>query len=1738
MIRAIYQGLERLGFGGGRMLDAGAGTGHFIGAMPEAMHQASQFTAIELDPVTSAIGQKLYPLARYHNKGFEQVFIPSGYFDAVVGNPPYGQQSLYDPQHRELNGYSIHNYFIAKSIDKLRPGGVMAVVVSRYFMDAADPTVREHIAERAHLLGAFRLPNTAFKENALTEVTTDVLFFQRARDGETTSKRWVEIEPIPTYDSSDEIRVNRYYVDHPEQLLGAMTMVSGPRGKRAELLPLHGGDLSQHMARALQVLPEAVYQPSSTLARDPEGIHQQDPLFIPDQVKVGSYFLTPAGQLAQRLPDRLDKHDYVAAQPRNARAGDRIRSMVGIRDALRSLMHAELHDEILPAPDALAGESMAYHAEDDETDDAVDGVDYVRIIDQDRSVRAYHGGRHDSFSLGKRWTTDGQGGTPGEPMATLNSQGHTLYILPEAVEGHPDFLFYRVQYEHGHTVGAFSTPAAAAREAERDLRQTIARRADLEGLRHDLNRRYDQFVAKFGYICAQANRLAMCDDPEYPLLFALEKDYDKGISPDVARKQCVAPREPSAQKAAIFSRRVLTPRREILTTDSPKDALVVSMNELGRVDIDYIVRLCKRPEDDVLRELAGRIYRDPGKNQWVTADEYLSGNVKQKLAAALAATDEHPELQVNVDALRVVQPADIDAVDISVSLGSTWVPATVVSDFVQHLLGGVRQHIFYMEALGKWQVKISEPDHTVARVTYGTQRYPANDLIEAILQQSPIQVRDQVGKSETGSPIYELNSEETTAANQKADEIRQAFVDWLWTDKDRRLKLERLYNDRFNTNVPPAYDGSHLTMEGASVAITFRPHQKNAVWRGIQEGSTLFDHRVGAGKTFVAVASVMESKRMGLLNKPMVVVPNHLLLQWKDAFYDLYPNANILVADKTDFAKENRQRLFARIATNDWDAVIVAHSSFKKIGIPPDTLETILTEQIDDLTQSIIAIKAENGDRLTIKEMEKAKERMEERMKKAADTGTKDKTLTFDELGVDCLMVDEAHLFKNLQIVTSMSRVSGLGNLAGSDMAFDLFVKCRYLQMKQAGRGVFFLTGTPISNTIAELFTMQRYLRYDDMRARGIAHFDAWASTFGQVVTGWELDATGVNYRLNSRFAKFQNVPELASMYRTFADVITQTDLDRQAAELGKRFPVPKLKRGKPINVVVERSPMQARFMGVQEPVLDEHGQPMRRANGLEVKEWNQGSIIYRMENLPDDPRLDNPLKITNEARKAGLDYRLINPNAGDFAGSKVNACIDHLMELYEEWDGRKGTQMVFCDLSTPKGNTFRPAPEPDAVDAEEHDAPTESISMDDILAGGSSFSVYDDIKQKLILRGVPADEIRFIHDAKTDAQKDKLFQDMNQGHVRFLLGSTAKMGAGTNAQRRLVAIHHLDAPWRPSDLEQRDGRGIRQGNLFYEQDPDGFEFTILRYATKSTYDSRMWQTIEYKAAGIEQFRRGDALTRTIDDIAGEAANAAEMKAAATGNALIFMQVKLNAELKKLEAVYANHRRNLHVLEKRVQFLEGAEQRAAQLLRRWQDEIAVRDGCQSKERAPFTLPDGSVLGDDQRKELLDHMVLCMKQAMDRRAVNRKDAVVVGTYRGFRIDVTAGGLSIAFSITGKTRYESDNFRYDRDASVSATGFVIRLDNYLSSFESRMAEAYAQRDSELLELTKAQTEMKKPFALLQRLEDLRADNRDVLAELQRMQANDAYVSNWRPLTEERPPEPVLQTTVAPLQVRLVG
>lgn len=1560
--------------------------------MPTSIREQAKVTGVELDLVTAAIAKHLYPSAAIINKGFQEVAIPDGYFDIVVGNPPFGNQRLYDANHPELNDFSIHNYFIAKSLDTVRDGGMVAIVVSNFFLDAHNTAARKFVAERAHLVGAIRLPNDTFKKNALTEVTTDIVFLQKARSGETPDKSWVDVDSVHDEATGEEIPLNNYFIAHPDMMLGKMALQGTMyRTNQPTLVAAPGQNLSEALVAAVTKLPAGIYTPNIEKNLAPEPIKPK--INIPDHVKVCAYFIAEGGRLARRLPDLLGNPKYEDVEAKSEKIGERIKGMVNICDALRELMQTEQSE----------------------------------------------------------FTTDD----------------------------------------------------------------------DLAIRRAILNREYNAFVKQHGFISSQINRSAMKDDPNYPLLSALERNYDKGISKEMAARNGVEPRVPSANKAAIFTKRVITPYRVITQVDTAKDALVVSLNEVGEIDFDRMVRLTNKSEETLVQELDGLIYLNPETFRWETADQYLAGNVKEKLATAEKAIAGNPRFAQNIDALKLVQPVDIEPMDIAIQLGSTWIPETVVDQFVTRIFGGVHRTISYQTSLGKWIAKIEQGDRITMRVTYGTDDIPANQLVECILTNKPIQVKDTIGHDERNNPIYKLNEGKTAAANQKADEIKQAFLDWVWENKERRTMLARVYNDRFNTNIPASYDGSHLTLPEASINTSLRPHQKDAVWRAVQDGTALFDHVVGAGKTFICVASAMESKRMGLMQKPMFVVPNHLLLQWKDHFYTLYPNANILVADKLDFKKENRQKLFAKIATGDWDAVIVAHSSFKKIGMPQKILGEILNEQINDLTVAARELKEKKGDRMTIKELEKTRDRMQTKLEKAVNTGTKDNVVTFSELGVDALFVDEAHEFKNLFITTSMNRISGLGNLAGSDKAFDLFVKARYIQQKNEGRGVFFATGTPISNTIAELYTMQRYMQYDEIKKRGIVHFDAWASTFGSIVTGWELDATGVNYRLNSRFAKFQNVPELVGLYRTFADVITKTDLDRQAQEQGKQSPVPRIKGGKPLNVIVERSQEQAQYMGIQVNVLNEDGKPLLRSDGSLVKKWSDGSIIHRMENLPDNPSIDNPLKITNDARKVGLDYRLIDPYADDFEGSKVNHAVDDIYKTWKLWEARSGTQLVFCDLSTPKGakTMIAPTPQPEHdQDNENEEDEAVTLSMDEILAGNGKFSVYDDLKAKLINRGIPEHEIRFIHDAKTDLQKSKLFDQMNRGEIRILIGSTAKMGAGMNVQQKLVALRHLDAPWRPSDLEQREGRILRQGNKFYEEDPDGFEVEITRYATKQTYDSRMWQTIEYKARGIEQFRQGDSLQRVIEDISSEAANAAEMKAAATGNTLIFMQVQLSAELKKLEALHANHKRNIHNLENRVTWLTETERRANTAIAKIQKDVNTRDINTNKEWR-FEI-NGRRYGHEEKEQLTGLLFESMKKAIKYQATTTgfDQSHQVGNYRGFDVSVYAHRDEIQFLLKGTQTYLPINLKYTANDKFNVNGFVQRLDNFMSQFEERIVGIETTRSNELIEFEKAKVELQKPFPQQQMLELLRKDTSDVLVELRKMQNDADYVSDWQPASRK--------------------
>ena len=1571
--------------------------------------------AVELDPTTSAIARYLYPKEQHLNIGFQNSLIRSGGIDAVVGNPPFGNQSLYDPDFPELRKFSVHNYFLAKSIDLLREGGVASFVVSRYFMDSADSTVREHISQYADFLGAVRLPENAFRQNALTDVTADVVFFQKNSGEKLYSRDWVNTASIEVDDLKNGGRrpatINSYFVENPRQVIGTLAF-SGGLFDAVSCVPDPGhADLGQEIAERLDVLPAGrfvpqVENPFNTEVRTRNAEFIRSPYF--QSLKMDALCVEPQSRkIVFKTAAAFGESDYDILPVKNEGVRQRLTSIIQVRDTLRELLNEEKGDG-----------------------------------DESR-------------------------------MTSLRAQ---------------------------------------------------------------LNSQYDAFVRRYGHLNSQTNRALMRDDPEHSLLESLEADYDKGISPETAKRQNREARPASAKKAAIFRQRVLKPAQVAEQAESGKDALLITLRETGKVDFSRMEQLLRRPADSIQKELQeqGLIFLNPANEEWEIRDKYLTGNVRAKLHLATEAAQTDARFASNVEALSAAMPPDIEAVDIGIKFGSAWVPAQVYSDFAEHLHGGKgRQSINYFPTVGRWEVSVSIWDSSLNTSVWGIPEYPADKIIGALLTNKPIKVEKASGQyDDNGRPIMVIDQELTAAAMQKADEIRQAFLDWVWTDDARRDMLTTLYNERFNTNVPPRYDGSHLELVGASSEVQLRPHQKDVVWRSIQEGTALFDHVVGAGKTLACIATVMESKRMGFLSKPMIVVPNHLLHQWRDEFYKLYPDANILVADKTDFTKQNRERLFGRIATGEWDAVIVAHSSFRKIDMPRDVQEEILKEQIDAVIEAIQASKEADGGRATIKQLEKQREKMEARYEALlAGNGKKDRSVDFGDLGVDALFVDESHEFKNLSYATTMN-VSGLGNVTGSAKALDLFIKCRYLQREHDGRGVYFMTGTPISNTIAEVYTLQRYMQYKDLQSKGIEHFDAWASTFGQITNGWELDATGVNYKMKSRFASFQNVPELLSMYRTFADVVTKSDLDEQAKRAGLRPLTPPVKGGKPFNDVVERSADQAEYMD---------------------------RIIQRMEHLPSDPRVDNPLKITNDARKAGLDFRLIDPAAGDHPGSKINVAVDRIYEIWCDTAADKGTQLVFCDLSTPKsGKVVAPdqAVRPDlelesfvdvdgtllreeeAVRSDDDDAdliesgdadgedPTVAADMDAVIALSSgTFSVYNDIKQKLIDKGIPEDDIAFIHDANTDIRKSKLFSDMNAGHVRVLLGSTAKMGAGMNVQQRLVAAHHLDAPWRPSDLEQRNGRIIRQGNLFYERDPDNFSVAVYNYATKQTYDARMWQTIEYKAAAIEQFRKGDLLQRVIDDVQSKAANAAEMKAAASGNPLILMQVQLASDLRKLEALYSQHQRGQHRLRDRLKWLGSVETRldkaesayAANIQRRDSHTHVIKEKGKEKICVEL-LADGKLLTEKDSEKIKNRLLDGVKEVTR----NSSAKVPFGSYRGFDVHIVRSSLlygSDGFRLTmrgeGEQEFLPDNLRYSFDDQFSLSGLFQRMDNFLAKGLDESIERQrenARQESAELETVKAA--LGKEFPQKDELTLARENHGAVIRELQRMQDDSNYVSTWEP------------------------
>ena len=1733
VVKAIYDALEHMGFDEGRILEPAVGTGNFFGLMPPEMRAPSQLHGVELDPLTAKIAQALYPSAKITQGGFQDFDVPAGYFDATVGNPPFGSEPIVDTARSPYSGTSIHNYFLSKAIDKLRPGGLMSVVVSHNFLDAKNDRTRKWIAERADLVGAARLPDTAFKDNAGTEVVTDILVFQKRAEGtKGNGADWIDtvdqVNKNPKTDESFTHSVNKYMAAHPENVLGEPS-AAGTMYRPGEYTVSATGELPKQLAQWVKTLPEDIY---SSIERGPEELDAAD-VAIPDGIKVGSYFIDEKGELRTRTEDQLGKKRSLPWVAPNAKALERVTRMVGLRDQLRQQMRME------------------------------------------RS-----------------------------PEATNKA---------------------------------------------------------IEANRKKLNTAYDQFKAKYGLLNNQTNRKLFLDDPESPLLLALEFDYDRGISEAVAERTGVEPREPKATKADILKQRVLFPPADSMKVSSAKDALLASLNYKGTVDPKYMASIYDKSQAEIEKELGDVVFRDPHAGL-VTADEYLSGDVKTKLLEAEAAG-----LKKNVAALEKVIPADKLPSQIHATLGTAFVPENVYGDFYKQITGAPHE-VKYVPAVGQWfSSPKGQTDEGLNRGKFGTKDITAKEILDKTMAGQAVLITRTIRHSD-GSTETIVMQNETELARAKQDAIKEEWQRWLWEDAERADKVAAIYNEKLNRIVNRKYDGTHMTFPGMSPAITLLDHQKNGVWRGLQSRQVLYDHVVGAGKTFAMATLAMEMRRLGISRKPMLAVPNHLTGQWRSEFSRLYPSSYILVAEPEDFTKGNREKFFSKITTGDWDAVIVGHSSLKKIALPPETERRILTDQMRKLTEAIEEMKRARGDRNIIRDMEGIKARLEARFQtKMNKLGERDKAVSFDELGVDSLMVDELHEFKNLFYSSTMAKAAGMGNPTGSDKAFDLFVKLRWLNEAFGDKApIVGATGTPVSNSLVEMYNMQRFMQYPTLENMGLDVFDAWAKQFGNMESVYEVSPSGTGWRNSTRFQKFANLPALMSLYKTMADTITLDDLKAQEAAQGKTFPVPKLATGAPINVVAPRSKEQETFMGTPKLQLAADGLPLfdlplhgegrvvelRTAKneqsgkfhaeaayegdperfgtlgeGFETPEDAQmgavqkamtpklgvapESILGQFENLKQLMRQTkgkvNALSITGAANKAGLDYRLIDPHAKDFPDSKINKAVDRIVEMYHRWSKDKGTQLVFCDLSVPlsaraaagavpamaylrkpdgslmdkratmhtvaghenipyflvergvkaekrvdlydaaSGALVNPDFEnkaaahvfarqalnddeqranwhllrtkageisQDAIDAYNNEQQidpeeTNSHGREDIagMSGSSKFSVYDDIKTKLVKAGIPAREIAFIHDYHTPSAKQKLFGQVNSGDIRILLGSTPKMGAGTNVQKRIVALHHIDAPWRPSDLEQRNGRMVRRGNELYERDPKGFEVTEYRYATSQTYDTRRWQILEHKARGIEQLRNYDSSLNEIEDIEGQAASAADMKAAASGDPLILEETKTKNEVQALERLQkatadeqaANRAKARNLRERARNYLPDQKAKIERQIKTADAHPAVKDGFTPIEFSNETYTS---------KESFAKDAAAIVEMMRR---GEQKAPVVIQYRGLRFTLAPK------KFIGETVIHLDGpdwgiSAYGEKDPFSPAGLITRLSNYVEALPSRVEEIERTIENSLANADQAEQASKVGFAKQAELDAAREAYRKVRA---------ALMAKGPPVSEEEKP-----------------
>ena len=1453
VVSAMYQAVQRLGFNHGQILEPSMGTGHFFGLMPEAMRDQSTLTGIEIDPLTAGIGRLLYPDANIRQQGFEQSKLPNGGFDLVISNVPFGNYKVFDPEFNRHN-FLIHDYFFAKAMDKVRPGGMVAFITSIGTMDKQDARLREYLHERAELLGAIRLPNTAFKQNANTEVSTDMIFVRRLHEGEQPyGFDWRELADHQNAEGAS-IRINRYFAEHPAMMCGRMALEGTMYSDGEPALVSDGRALDISLSESITRLPSGIYrQPES------EAVIQTSETPAPAGVKEGAFTLHD-GNIAVRKG-----HVLVLSSGLPAETTRRIRGMVHVREAAREVLRTQLEE---------SGE-----------------------------------------------------------IAILEA-------------------------------------------------------------RQQLNLRYDQFVARFGPINSLANRRAFHSDPDLPLLCSLEN-----YRHDTKR----------ATKTAIFHERTIHSSTPVYKTETAKDALVVALNERGAVDLAHMASLLDKDVSGLMPELKGLIYLDPETNRWETEDSYLSGNVREKLSVARRAAETDSRFQTNVDALQAVQPEDLQPSQIEARLGAAWVPDTDVEAFVSSLLGGNRVEITHSPQVGAWFVNASpEARVSVANTTeWGTARYTAIDLILDALNLKTPTVYDV----EPVTLKRFINATETEGARDKQEKIKERFKAWLWEEDERRERLCRLYNDEFNSVRLRAFNGSHLTLPASSRQVSLRAHQKDAVWRIIQSKNTLLAHAVGAGKTYTMVAAAIEMKRLGLARKPMFAVPNHMLTQFSTELLTLYPNATILAAGKDDFAKDRRAQLFSRIATGNWDAVIVTHASFERIPLSLSAREDFITAQIDEIEDAIREQKSESRGTRLVKELERVRKRLEFKLEALAAEDKKDQTLTFEELGVDRLFVDEAHKFKNLFYVTKMDRVAGLPQTA-SERAFDLFLKVGHIQERNGGGGVVFATGTPISNTMAEMYTMQRYLQMTSLRRLGLQHFDSWAGTFGETVTAMELSPDGAGYRLQHRFARFVNVPELMQQFRQTADV--------QTAEMLK-LPVPKLETGRAITVSAPCSPRLKKFVETL----------VKRAERI-----RGGSI---------DPKVDNMLKVTSEGRLAALDFRLIAPGAPDAPDAKVNLAIEKIHHIWEKSTPEKSAQLVFCDLSTPK-------------------------------KGGREFSVYEHIQTKLIERGIPEKQIAFIQDYDTDVAKASLFKAVREGDVRVLLGSTLKMGEGTNVQQRLVALHHLDAPWRPSDIEQREGRILRQGNTN--------EFvSIFRYVTEGSFDAYMWQTLEVKARFISQVMTGDASMRKAEDVDATTLSYAEVKAIASGNPMVIEKAQIDAEVIRLNRLQRQHQDSQYSIRLRIRQTESQLKDEEKCITKLRQDIATRKPTKS-EAFCMTI-DGKNF--DERVKAGRELVF-IAEALKPMQETRH----IGSIAGFPISLSRLEARVELRIHGKRTYGST-------VSDSPQGTIASLEHALGDMDAQLTEASVNIDQLKTRIKDLEAQSHQPFEHHEKLEAAEKRQQEIVAAL---------------------------------------